>query len=409
MRCSNGKFQTSLASPAARSTRPTSFSPEPSHRRTRRYTTCVRCCSRIEIRQKSAVSKCKDYRLLVIKEVEAGHYESASPYADSLLLNMQMEKWYRILFTHVSTLERDYLKGWKRSSKDVLPVTYPHLLTVLYASTLVGNEVPELFELSRLILKLFSKRIDAHVDMKGYTESLARKKYVSLKYVDDDIVHMYPGGMNWTVNPIERVDLVLQMCEAKRIRVDSERLRQAMVGYGAPGGTQGTGGAQAPGHARGGSSDTSSRIRLDTSYTTYTSEYEYDGGDAYGTPTSKLAKDAKKGAKKGAEKEKKGAKMGAKKDGKKKGKGEDDDGEETWRKFVQMSPAGSSQDDRGGGGAHVGWGPRPGWSPLNDSVCEPERKPGWSPPRPKFEGDSLSFGRKLDNVTGYMARKRSSE
>lgn len=37
------------------------------------------------------------------------------------------------------------------------------------------------------------------------------------------------------------------------------------------------------------------------------------------------------------------------------------------------------------------------------------RRPGWSPPKANFDGDSLSFGRKMDNMAGYLWRRTTDE
>lgn len=362
----------------------------------------MQCCSRIEILQKKTLGKCKDYKRLVMHEVQAGNYEAAEPYVDSLLLNMHREKWYRVLYAHVSTLEVDHLKGRVHSCKDVAPMAFPHCVSLVYASTLVGNELPELGDIARLIVKLLGKVIDKELDDKGYTESLSREKFSNLRLVDDDIVNTLPGGANWKSSPLERLNLVLGLCDAKRIDVrDKQRLREVMLGNGAALRSRST----STGVDDGSGLDD---LRSYTTYTTYTTETdEYMAvGNAQGTPTSKLV-DPDGNIKSPARKQ------GKKKKKKKKGSGSD--GLETWQMFVsQASPASTGpMKESGAPGRRTSSSGCADSAPggADDDGPDDHRasmRPGWGPPQPKFEGTALSFGRKLENVAGYMARTSTS-
>ena len=283
------------------------------------------------------------------------------------------------------------------------PWRFPHCVTLVYASTLVGSELPELGDIARLVVKSLGKRIDEHLNQKGYTESLAREKFSALRLVDDDVVNILPGGSNWRSSPLERLNLVLGLCDAKKIVVqDTQRLREAMLGNGAARrststGTDGIGGT-----------DGNDERRSYTTYTTYTTQTEEytDGGDVYGTPTSKLVDPAGK-------KKKPTWKQGKKK----KKSGGSSDGMETWQMFMaQKSPASSGPGSEGGtaGGrrSSSGWAePGLGGSRGEDDDDDDDvlARPGWSPPKPKFEGNGLSFGPRLDNVANYIAKRRSSE
>ena len=347
----------------------------------------------------ASVTKCRTYKQLVLKEVEAVHYESAASHCDSLLYHSQLEKWYRMLHAHVDTVQQ--LVQNKGRGKDVPPVAYPHLLTVAYASTLVGGSLNELADLVNLIVKLFAKHIDSYMqEEKGFTEAVARNRYTrsGLRSVDEDIVRTFPGGNNWKVSPEERLDLVLGMCESKRVAVkDKDRLRMVILGSVAV-------------------------QRASTSYTSYTSyttqstqstEYEHASYGAYGTPTSKLASEGK-----GTPKE--GERSSEKKKSRRKKKsrsGSGGSGEETWRMVSQLSPGnsgsthgvGGRQSERSGGGEQT-----PGVSQQETPASEPEpgygmQKPGYSPPQQKFDGESLSFGRKLDNCADFMQRRATDD
>lgn len=361
----------------------------------------MHCCSRIEILQKKTLGKCKDYKMLVMQEVRAGNYEAAEPYADTLLLNMHREKWYRVLYAHVSTLEVDHLKGRVRSCKDVRPMAFPHCVTLVYASTLVGSELPELGDIARLIVKLLGKVIDKEVNHKGYTESLVREKFSTLMLVDEDIVNTLPGGSNWTSSPFERLNLVLGLCDAKKIDVhDKQRLRAVMLGNGAARRTASTS-TGADGF------DDGDGIDERYSYTTYTTETDehMGGGEAFATPTSKLVDSAgnkKKPAWKQGKKKKKKSSSGS-------------DAMETWQMFeAKRSPASTGPGKEGvaaqgrtsvSGCAEVGL---EGGTDESDDEGGSMR-PGWGPPQPKFAGNSLSFGPRLENMAQYMARRSSSE
>ena len=350
--------------------------------------------------------------MLVTHEVRTGNFEAAEPYTDSLLHNMQLERWYRLVYAHVSTLERDYLKGHVRSSKDVRTAAFPHCLTLVYASTLVGSELPELGDIARLIVKSLGKVIDQYVKEKGYTEKLSKKKYVPLKHVDSDVVELFPSGLNWKINPTERLKLVLGICDAKNIQVkDKERLRRVMLGNG----------ARIAEAAPMGSSDSIDEIHSFTTYTSYetftTQTEEYmdatDATDAYGTPTSKLVDPTNRG--KNNNKTGKGLwnKKSKKKDGESKILQFED--MEPWQKFVaQKTPpsTGPGKETTGAGGLR----PTSPWDstqPTNQpsppvKYDDVPARPGWSPPKPKFDGDSLSFGPKLNNVADWMRRSSDS-
>jgi hypothetical protein len=261
--------------------------------------------------------------------------------------------------------------------------------------------LPELGDIARLIVKLLGKVIDKELDDKGYTESLSREKFSNLRLVDDDIVNTLPGGANWKSSPLERLNLVLGLCDAKRIDVrDKQRLREVMLGNGAALRSRST----STGVDDGSGLDD---LRSYTTYTTYTTETdEYMAvGNAQGTPTSKLV-DPDGNIKSPARKQ-------GKKKKKKKGSGSD--GLETWQMFVsQASPASTGPMKESGapgrrtsssGCADSGPGGADDDGPDDDRAS---MRPGWGPPQPKFEGTALSFGRKLENVAGYMARTSTS-
>lgn len=319
--------------------------------------------------------------------MEAGHYESAASHCDKLLYHSQLEKWYRMLHAHVDTVQQ--LVRNKGRGKDVPPVAYPHLLTVAYASTLVGGSLNELADLVNLIVKLFAKHIDSYMqEEKGFTEAVARNRYTrsGLRSVDEDIVKTFPGGNNWKVSPEERLDLVLGMCESKRVAVrDKDRLRMVILGSVAV-------------------------QRASTSYTTQSTEFEHALHCAYGTPTSKLASEGK-----GTPKE--GERSSEKKSRRKKSRS-GSGGEETWRMVSQMSPGnsgsthgvGGRQSERSGRGEQT-----PGVSQQETPATEPKpgygmQKPGYSPPQQNFAHcESLSFGRKLDNCADFMQRRATDD
>lgn len=291
--------------------------------------------------------------------------------ADNLLSSMSKEQWYRLLHTYLISV-RQYIGHSVVHPADIPHAAHQAICSVIFSVRLASEEVKELKDVGKMLVKLCGKHIDSRVNDKGYTQRLLQGKAETYYLVDVDIVSLYPSGQ-WQPSPNERHDLVAQMCQVRNIPIlNMDEFRQVMLETS----------------SRTASVDTIHRRRssstqhIDTPVSSRTASQEDAFVDA---PPTQMSAQRKKSA-------------------------------ESWdtvfdrneQQPFEAPPAPPSIVT-----THDGWHPtmkdddspkRSGDVPLPDVFS----LPGWSPPKPKLD-DTYSFGRKLDNCGGYMKNRINGE
>lgn len=347
---------------------------------------CHLCCTRIEqVTHPALKSKCIEYQKAVNSCMRNGDYIGAKVHADTLLVGMYREKWYRMLHAHLRSV-REQIGYAIRKPSDIPTGTHPSICAVIFSVPLVSEDLREMKDIGKTLVKLCGKEIDRRANDKGYTQKLLQGKHKSLHFVDVNMVSSFPGG-NWQVSPAERHDLVLNMCQARKIEIrDKGEFRQVMLGGVASSGPSVTSSKTASIETIG---PRKTSQQMDTPSSSYSGEKTFEEMFVDG--------------------------------GKKKGR-QRKNSQETWQTVfdkqqnVTQEPSRTPPPPPSVVTTHDGWefavkgehdspGNSGGGAALPPVLSVPYRS-GWSPPKPKLD-DTYSFGRKLDNITGFM--KHNSE
>lgn len=325
-------------------------------------------------------STCIQYQKLIKSCMLKGDYREAKPLADTLLISMSKEKWYRLLRTYLLSV-REHFGNSVAKASDIPNVAHQAICSVIFSVRLASSDLQDLQDVGKGLVKLCGKDIDARVNEKGYTQRLLKGKADVLHLVDINIVSLFPSG-NWQTSPDERHDLVLNMCRVRDIPIrDMDDFRRVMLG-----------GLSSAGPSTTMSSRTTSLDHIGRKNSEYVTTPASSSSVSEPFEEEVFVNGAKKVR------------------GKKKAS-------ETWETVFDRNQSGDEE---------IPMTPPPpsvvtthdGWqfathedSPKNSGgtvLPPPMDVPGWDAPKPKLD-DKYSFGRKLDNIGGYMKNKNYDE